>query len=42
MKIGLRMEDEPYLSKRSVGIKKTAVGLMRIWSPSIIGDTTRF
>ena len=42
MKVGLRREDALCRSNWSVGVNKIAAGLMRIWPPSLVGDTTRF
>ena len=42
MKVGMRRKDALCRSMCSVGVKKIATGLRRIWPPSIIGDTTRF
>ena len=41
MKVGLRRKDALCRSKWSVGVNKIA-GLWQIWTPSLIGDTTRF
>ena len=42
MKVGLRREDALCCSKQSVGVNHIASGLRRIWSPSLVGDITRF
>ena len=42
MKVGLRGKDALCSSKWCVSVKKIAAGLRGIWSPSLIGDTTRF
>ena len=42
VKVGVRMEEALYQSKCSVGINQIAAGLRYIWTPSLVGDITRF
>ena len=41
-KVGLRRKDALCRSNWSVCVSQIAVGLKRIWSPSLVGDTTRY
>ena len=42
MKVGLRRKDALFRLKWSVCVNQIAAGLRLIWSPSLVGATTRF